>query len=100
MTLFAGFEEIDEKALERLTDLAKLRIITSARQMAIAQRRRKDGFEIPFKSPVEWTLKLQGVQKVLDIKEWYDVTYWTRFRALKMQLIDENGDLKSPKNQN
>ncbi|EFP00192.1 hypothetical protein CRE_19081 [Caenorhabditis remanei] len=80
---FAGFEDISETTLLKLKNVYYQRLITSSRQLSAAERRKKDGLEIPYKSPIEWTLKLNGVQRVLEIKEWYDVIYWRRYRELK-----------------
>lgn len=80
---FAGFEDISQSTIHKLRNVYYQRLITSARQLSAAEKRKKDGLEIPYKSPVEWTLKLNGVQRVLEIKEWYDATYWKRYRELK-----------------
>ncbi|KAF1753053.1 hypothetical protein GCK72_019609 [Caenorhabditis remanei] len=80
---FVGFEDISETTLLKLKNVYYQRLITSSRQLSAAERRKKDGLEIPYKSPLEWTLKLNGVQRVLEIKEWYDVIYWRRYRELK-----------------
>ncbi|EGT45241.1 hypothetical protein CAEBREN_05951 [Caenorhabditis brenneri] len=84
---FAGFHEIDETALAKLKNVYHNRLLTMVRQFAAAENRRKDGIDMPFKSPLEWTLKLNGVRNsVIEIKEWYDVTYRERYRQLKEQL--------------
>lgn len=40
-------------------------------------------------SALEWTLKLNGVQTVLDLKTWYDQVYLARFQRLKEQMIND-----------